>query len=43
MNLEKFLREFQNCFQVLLDAGSTYPVGARLDEGKIPKIELAQS
>ena len=42
MNLEKFLGEFQDCFQVLLDAGPTYPVGAQLDEGKIPEIELEQ-
>lgn len=40
MDLEKFLAEFQFCFQELLDYRDGYPTGIELRDERIPKIEL---
>ncbi len=43
IDLAKFLRDFQHCFQELLDATETYPTGIELRDERIPKIALPDS
>ena len=40
IDIEKFLADFQHCFQKLLDAGNTYPKEVVLKDERIPRIEL---
>jgi len=38
LDLERFLRDYQTCFQPLLDAGSTWPTDVVLDPGSLPQL-----
>jgi predicted metal-dependent hydrolase len=38
IDLEKFLADFQHCFQELLDATDAYPTGVELQDDRVPKI-----
>ncbi len=38
LDLEGFLRDYQSCFQALLDAGSTWPAEVVLDPEAIPNL-----
>lgn len=38
LDLEDFLKEYQMCFQPLLDAGSTWPTGLVVDPEAIPQF-----
>lgn len=38
IDLTGFLRDYQKCFQPLLDAGSTWPAGVVLDPKAVPEL-----
>ncbi len=40
IDLQKFLADYQFCFQEMLDAGGTYPDGVQLKPERIPRIEF---
>ena len=40
IDLESFLAEFRDCFEMLLTSNSEYPVGATLDPQRIPLLRV---
>lgn len=40
VDLGKFLSDYRNCFQELLDAGPAYPSGIALQADRVPRIDF---
>lgn len=38
LDVAGFLKDYRNCFQPLLDAGSTWPAGLVLEPGTVPQL-----